>query len=87
MFVDGSRVERSEVSPALAAANPSIPFFIAHVSETDEIDPQGKPRIRVRIELRSPTSQPLTVADGGNAVYYAFRTSEQSLPQVEGFAA
>lgn len=86
-FVGGERVERSEVAPALAAANPSIPFFISHVSEQEEIGPDGKPRIRVRIELRSPRNEPLTVADGQTAVYYSLRSSEQSLPQVEGFAA
>ncbi len=87
MFTDGERVDRKDVAPALAAANPSIPFFIAHVSETDEIDPQGKPRIRVRIELRSPNNQPLTVAEGGTAVYWSHREANTALPQVEGFAA
>ena len=87
MFTDGQRVDRSKAPPALAATYPQHPYFIAKVSEHDEMGSDGKPRIRVRIELLSPSNERLTVAETGTAVYWSLKKVTDALPQVEGFAA
>jgi hypothetical protein len=78
MWTDGQRIERHEVEPDLAAAYPLLSHFVARVSEVNG---------RIRIELLSPSNQPLTVANGRTAVYWSLKADADVLPQVEGFAA
>ncbi len=77
MFIDGQIVRRSEAAPALCAAYPNLPHFIARVSEHEN---------RRTIELLSPTNQPLPFANSSQCVYYSIINSDP-FPQVGEFAA
>lgn len=77
MWVDGQVVQRSEAAPALCAAYPNLPHFIARVTEHEN---------RRTIELLSPTNQPLPFDGKQQSVYYAL-VSDASFPQVGEFAA
>ncbi len=81
MFMDGQRIERHEVEPALAAANPFLSHFLARVTEHEEGN-----RIRVRIEVLGPNNEPLMVAKERTAGYWSLKGGA-ALPQTEGFAA
>ncbi len=86
-WADGQRVDRDEVEPGLAADYPFLSHFIARVSERDETGPNGKQRIRLRIELVSPNNEPLLRQNGEQAIYWSLKEVATALPQVEGFAA